>query len=568
MTLYTDRQHSGLPTLFLFAQLDLPSAIQFSHIHLYADAVRPLGEYKTMEDRSNRFAGLLIEKGCLGADGCANVEEGRKLWASLGGPAGTFTSQGQDVIEQLIVGAGFRVTGTNENAQTRTMCLSTSARAGVNVIVTAQLPGGPYPTAEGSDAFGHFGAKRLERFGKCHGQRQGIAVLSFDVNNGDVARIHRRYQQKHPKLVTPDALATYDGVQVLEVFAYYKGAVLTSEADEGTVIRFIERPHERDVLSEGVLPGLTPTEATWRKGALDFKAFCDHWVSNVVSREGFLQTLEDGLGFLPQVEFNAGVVAAGEARIESTVTGNKSTFRSTDKVEAFQNQSQVYLPINNALSDKGHVHWFIEELGQGVQHVASRVLNLIDFVQSVNDQREMTGCGFSFLRIPRSYYGTLEASALVEGAGVSAATAEAAIAALQVAGVADKAGVVTLDVTSAKVAAACAGVAGFSERAEAVTKVVLKSRYSNLYKLLRDHCSESTYLGIVRNQILVDVQGDDLLYQIFTSNILQRQVGEESPFFEFIQRVCSEKVGADGACKVLRPGCGGFGIRNFLTLFL
>ena len=41
-------------------------------------------------------------------------------------------------------------------------------------------------------------------------------------------------------------------------------------------------------------------------------------------------------------------------------------------------------------------------------------------------------------------------------------------------------------------------------------KAVLKSRYSNLYKLLRDHISEGTYMGIVRNQILVDVQGDEL----------------------------------------------------------
>jgi 4-hydroxyphenylpyruvate dioxygenase-like putative hemolysin len=59
-------------------------------------------------------------------------------------------------------------------------------------------------------------------------------------------------------------------------------------------------------------------------------------------------------------------------------------------------------------------------------------------------------------------------------------------------------------------------------------------------------------LGIVRNKILVDVQGEDLLYQIFTANILQRNPGEEAPFFEFIQRVCSPG-------KVLRPGCGGFG---------
>merc|ERR1711981_797322 len=38
--------------------------------------------------------------------------------------------------------------------------------------------------------------------------------------------------------------------------------------------------------------------------------------------------------------------------------------------------------------------------------------------------------------------------------------------------------------------------------------------------------------------------------------------GDQAPFFEFIQRVCDKKA------KVIEPGCGGFGIRNFLTLFL
>ena len=52
----------------------------------------------------------------------------------------------------------------------------------------------------------------------------------------------------------------------------------------------------------------------------------------------------------------------------------------------------------------------------------------------------------------------------------------------------------------------------------------------HLYKLLRDHLSESSYLKIVRNKVLVDIQGGDLLYQIFTSNILQRKAGEEAPF--------------------------------------
>jgi len=80
--------------------------------------------------------------------------------------------------------------------------------------------------------------------------------------------------------------------------------------------------------------------------------------------------------------------------------------------------------------------------------------------------------------------------------------------------------------------------------------------------------TEDTYLCIVRNKILVDIQGGDLLYQIFTSTVLQREVGQEAPFLEFIQRVCSCQTNEDGSCKPIKPGCGGFGIRNFLTLFL
>ncbi|KAI2500869.1 hypothetical protein MHU86_13589 [Fragilaria crotonensis] len=108
----------------------------------------------------------------------------------------------------------------------------------------------------------------------------------------------------------------------------------------------------------------------------------------------------------------------------------------------------------------------------------------------------------------------------------------------------------------------------YTENKERAIATILKSRYINLRSLLKDHISESSYLGIVRNQILVDVQGEDLLYQIFTSNILQRRAGEEAPFLEFIQRVCSEEHKCSGCPVKIKPGCGGFGIRNFLTLFL
>ena len=119
------------------------------------------------------------------------------------------------------------------------------------------------------------------------------------------------------------------------------------------------------------LPGLSAVGAEFEEGAL--AAYCDHWVSNVVSRVGFLRTLEDTLGFTPKVDFNAGVVAAGEAQIESTVTGNTSPLLTADPAAALRDTGQVFLPTNNALSPVGHVHWYLEQLGQGIQHVASRV---------------------------------------------------------------------------------------------------------------------------------------------------------------------------------------------------
>ena len=50
---------------------------------------------------------------------------------------------------------------------------------------------------------------------------------------------------------------------------------------------------------------------------------------------------------------NAGVVAAGEAQIESTVTGNTASLNAEDGSSALSDQSQIYLQINNALTEVG-----------------------------------------------------------------------------------------------------------------------------------------------------------------------------------------------------------------------
>jgi len=345
---------------------------------------------------------------------------------------------------------------------------------------------------------------------------------------------------------------------------------------------------------EGVLPGLRDADPHF--DGTSIPAYSDHWVSNVVDRVGFLATLQDTLGFVPKVEFNAGVIAAGAARIESTVTGNSVAAMASSEAEVLKNQSQVYLPINNALSPHGHVAAFLDQFGQGVQHLASRVEDLVSFVERVNNYRHMTGRGFSFLSIPRSYYGILTLPHLAgererDGAAdqsdgsrrqaLSAELAGVAMKAFQEARIVSSTGVVTLEVTSEEIEEAVLTAAAslspdvgqlLTKELPHIDATVKRARYINLYDILGDNIEESLYLQIVRNQILVDIQAGDVLLQIFTCKILQAEQEHEAPFLEFIQRVC--KQCRNGSCskeepvKAIKPGCGGFGIRNFLTLFL
>jgi hypothetical protein len=331
------------------------------------------------------------------------------------------------------------------------------------------------------------------------------------------------------------------------------------------VLRFVEEEGAlpRQVLREQMLPGLKKEDATFDGHSQ--KVYFDHWVSNVHSRVGYLDTLKDTLMFSPKVEFNAGVVAAGEAQIESTVTGNTPESDVTLET-ALIDHSQIYLPTNNALTEVGHVSLFLKQLGQGIQHIAMRVKDLPEHIQRINDSRKMTGGGFTFLQIPPSYYGYISASRLAKSSGLDTHDAEKCMVSLQSAGVVSSKGIVDLDAARPRVEAALRDA---TANAKAVADHVLRARYGNLYELLGDRISEDMYLRIVRNNILVDIQGEDLLLQIFTAKILQRSSDREAPFYEFIQRVCSDALDPiTGKPKAIKAGCGGFGIRNFLTLFL
>jgi len=552
------------------------TSVRFSHVHLYCDSLKDLEEYKGLEAKLNSFV-----PGVAGsADSPADVAAGRSKWLALSETVGypatgnkdpaQWKASEQDIVEQMLVGLGWRVTGLHRGPETTSLVVTSADPEGVKFVATAHnrhpmnelveldkaAPAKRQRTGGSADPLD---ASHLVRFAQQRVGREGIAVLGFSVSPGGIDQIFRKYKELHPKLLLSPSPQVYEGAKLLEVFAYYRGEMCTSDADCGTLIRFVEEDSSGPRLC--VLPGVQGVEAAF--DGVSLPAYCDHWVSNVVSREGFLETLKDTLGFTPKVDFNAGVVAAGEAQIESTVTGNNGNIPS-DVQAALRDQSQVYLPINNALSEVGHVHLYLKEIGQGVQHIASRVSDLPALVQNANDLRKMTGAGLSFLGIPRSYYGSLTAQKLIKEAAMAPEEAERCIVALRQAGIVDSSDIVELEVTRERVVAALPAGAP-----ESVADHVLRARYNNLYALLRDHIGEGTYLKIVRNNILVDVQGEDLLMQIFTANVLQRVAGEESPFLEFIQRVCSEKCDPKTGCpRPMKPGCGGFGIRNFLTLFL
>merc|ERR1712070_54245 len=158
--------------------------------------------------------------------------------------------------------------------------------------------------------------------------------------------------------------------------------------------------------------------------------------------------------------------------------------------------------------------------------------------------------------IPKSYYGMLDTKRLAREAGLDLAAAEECVAACKSAGFVDARNIVDLGTTRDQ--ARTAGVP------DSAVEHVMLARYNNMHAMLQDHFTEEEYLQIARNNVLVDIQGEDILLQIFTQKVLQVEANHEAPFWEFIQRSCKQK----GEKLAFRPGCGGFGIRNFLTLFL
>jgi len=255
--------------------------VRFSHIQIYADELLGIDEYKQFEADTTS----IHEEECFDrADASAGspTSRDRQTW-DVTPPK--FVSSRRDVVKQLIAAFGFRVTGCYPGTGSAPSCtnsvlVTSSDPRGIQVLVTAQDANAQRDSEE---KYLHFGSENIETFFRSHSNRQGVAVLSFEVvGRGDLDVLYQRYLSMHPGLL-PDEykmgpmLYANEGA-VLEVYAYYQGD-RGSGADHGTRLRFIE-PSCHDRSRTCILPGMVQVPAEFQ--AASQAAYFDHWVSSII----------------------------------------------------------------------------------------------------------------------------------------------------------------------------------------------------------------------------------------------------------------------------------------------
>jgi hypothetical protein len=116
--------------------------VSFSHVQLYVDRVESLDVYKKLEESLNRFHSQVSSSASP-----STADEKRMQWELLTGSCPSkhapFSPQNRDVIKQLMVGFGFRVTGYriseegNDKVTTKSLLVTSRDSLGVQIVVTA-----------------------------------------------------------------------------------------------------------------------------------------------------------------------------------------------------------------------------------------------------------------------------------------------------------------------------------------------------------------------------------------------------------------------------------------------
>ena len=186
-----------------------------------AGGIRPLAELDASVARS-------LWEGC-------QREYGLKAVAALAtAPVVTaeqpFSGSGQDLIEQLQFGLGWRVTAAHRGSRTESLLVTSPDPNGVRFVITAPRADAEGEVEVGEETLDHFANQHIERFLSVHDSKPGVAVLAFETTKcGGLETVHAAYMAKHPALLLGDGPLIYEQTdgggrrRVLEVFAYYEG---------------------------------------------------------------------------------------------------------------------------------------------------------------------------------------------------------------------------------------------------------------------------------------------------------------------------------------------------------
>ena len=207
------------------------------------------------------------------------------------------------------------------------------------------------------------------RYFKAHGE--GVCALNFAVDDLDTALAQARTQGARVMLEPATHVLGAGTIR----FAAIQGV--------GDVWNFlVERKGDPDTFWPGLSP--EPKPALCDPGLIRV----DHLTNNVGPGEmdALVDFYERVYGFVVTREFH--------------IRGALGTGLDSKVVQSSNNQ--VIIPINQPADDKSQVQEYVtRHKGQGVQHIAMSTTDIFETLRILGEQ------GFSFLRVPDTYYDLL-----------------------------------------------------------------------------------------------------------------------------------------------------------------
>ncbi len=122
----------------------VPDKISFSHVQMYVDELEDLHVYKELEKKLNEFDAELCTQSFDGDNAAQILEKKQHIWRDMSGEGTDFVSHGRDIVKQLLVGFGFRVTAASYasgNTESRSVLVTSRDPQGIEFVITAALGG-------------------------------------------------------------------------------------------------------------------------------------------------------------------------------------------------------------------------------------------------------------------------------------------------------------------------------------------------------------------------------------------------------------------------------------------